>query len=55
VTRSINEGRPLAETDPRHPVCQDLKALVAKIKGEEAPANGNGLERGWLKWLGGKK
>jgi pilus assembly protein CpaE len=55
VARSINEGRPLAETDPRHPVCQDLKALVAKIKGEEAPANGNGLERGWLKWLGGKK
>jgi pilus assembly protein CpaE len=55
VARSINEGRPLAETAPRHPLCLDLKALVTKIKGEEAPSNGNGLAWSWLKWLGGGK
>ena len=54
VARSINEGRPLAETAPRHAVCQDLKTLVATLKGEEPAANNNGLGWSWLKRLGGR-
>ncbi len=55
VARSINEGRPLAETAPRHAVCQDLKTMVAKLKGEEPAANNNGLGWSWLKRLGGRR
>lgn len=55
TARSINEGRPLAETAPRHPVCQDLKTLVAKLKGEPPPENGNHLGWSWLRRFGGKK
>ncbi len=55
VSRSINEGRPLAETSPRHPVCQDVQTLVIRLKGEAPPENGNGLGWGWLRRLGGKK
>jgi pilus assembly protein CpaE len=55
VVRSINEGRPLAETAPRHPVCQDLKTLVAGLQGADPAGNGNGLAWGWLKRFRGKK
>jgi pilus assembly protein CpaE len=54
VARSINEGRPLAETAPRHAVCQDLKTMVAMLKGEEPAANNHGLGWSWLKRLGGR-
>jgi pilus assembly protein CpaE len=55
TSRSINEGRPLAETAPRHPVCQDLKDLVAKLKGGPPPEKGNHLGWGWLRRFGGKR
>ncbi len=55
VSRSINEGRLLTETAPRHPVCQDVKTMVSRIKGEEASENGNGLGWNWLKKFGGRK
>jgi pilus assembly protein CpaE len=35
VGRSINEGRPLTETAPKHPVCRDLKKMVSRITGAE--------------------
>ena len=35
VNRSINQGRPLAETAPRHPVCQAIRSLGAGIVGLE--------------------
>jgi pilus assembly protein CpaE len=54
VARSINEGRPLAETAPRHPVCQDVRALVGKLKGETPPENTNGRRWNWLRRFGGK-
>jgi pilus assembly protein CpaE len=54
VNRSINDGQPLAKTDPHHPLCQGLqikaKGLVGKEDTEEATASG----WGWLKRLGGK-
>jgi pilus assembly protein CpaE len=55
VARSINEGRPLAEVAPRHPVSLDVKALVVKLKGEDLNSKGNGLRWSWLKLFGGKK
>ncbi len=50
VARSINEGRPLGEMAPRHPVCQDLRAIVARLLGEDR-TRGNGSGFGWLKRL----
>jgi pilus assembly protein CpaE len=56
VSHSINEGRPLAETSPRHPVSQDLSALIGRLQGEEQPPeNANGSRWGWLRRLGGRK
>jgi pilus assembly protein CpaE len=50
VGRSINEGRPLGEMAPRHPVCQDIKAIATKLMGDDSSqANGYGL--GWIKRL----
>lgn len=50
VGRSINEGRPLGEIAPRHQVCQDLRAIITKLLGNEAaPGSGGGL--GWIKRL----
>lgn len=54
VDRSINEGRPLAETAPHYVLCQDLKTMVATLKGEEPAANNHGLGWSWLKRLGGR-
>jgi len=50
VGRSINEGRPLGEMAPRHQVCQDLRAIIAKLLGNEA-AQGSGGGLGWIKRL----
>ena len=54
VNRSINEGRPLTETDPHHPLSLSLGLRAEdlaqdKVK-EEAAASG----WGWLKRLRGK-
>ena len=54
VNRSINDGRPLAETDPRHPLCQVLRSKAAGLAGKEATEEGNGSGWRWLKRLGGK-
>lgn len=35
VTRSINEGAPLAKIAPNHAICRDLKSLAEKISGAE--------------------
>jgi pilus assembly protein CpaE len=48
VGRSINEGRPLAETAPGHPVCQDLKKIAASLRGREVRASA-GPGWSWLK------
>jgi Flp pilus assembly CpaE family ATPase len=54
VNQSINEGHPLAETDPRHRLCKILqikaKGFVDKEDRKEATASG----WDWLKRLGGK-
>ncbi len=50
VGRSINEGRPLAETAPGHPVCQDLKKITASLRGREVKATA-GPGWSWLKRL----
>ncbi len=54
VNRSINDGRPLAETDPRHPLCQALKTRADRLMGKESPAEAMTLGWGWLKRLAGK-
>ncbi len=53
VSRSINQGHPLAETAPRHPVCQAIRALGAGIVGLEV-AEEVSPGWGWLKRLGVK-
>jgi pilus assembly protein CpaE len=50
VGRSINEGRPLGEMAPRHPVCQDLRTIVTKLLGDDS-SQGNGYGLGWIKRL----
>ncbi len=45
VTRSINEGIPLAKMAPSHPICRDLKILADKIAGTEE-AEGKASRRG---------
>jgi pilus assembly protein CpaE len=54
VNRSINDGRPLAETAPRHPVCQSLRSLGAGIVGLEIAEEVSSSGWGWLKRLGVK-
>jgi len=49
VGRSINEGRPLGEMAPRHPVCQDLRTIATRLLGDDSSRNGKGL--GWIKRL----
>ena len=54
VNRSINDGRPLAETAPRHPVCQAIRSLGAGIIGLEIAEEVSSSGWGWLKRLGVK-
>ncbi|MCX5891864.1 MAG: hypothetical protein NTW80_02645, partial [Deltaproteobacteria bacterium] len=54
VNRSINNGHPLAETDPRHPVCQAIRSLAAGLIGQEIAEETAATGWGWLKRLGGK-
>ncbi|MBM4284222.1 MAG: hypothetical protein FJ128_03080, partial [Deltaproteobacteria bacterium] len=35
VERSINEGRPLAQTNPQHQLCRDLRAQAERLLGAE--------------------
>lgn len=50
VERSINEGRPMTETEPRHALCRDLERMAARIMGAEI-AKTNGSRWSWLKRL----
>jgi pilus assembly protein CpaE len=52
VGRCINEGRPMEELAPRHTVCQELKAIAARLLGDEGKSAGSGLK--WIKRLVGK-
>jgi pilus assembly protein CpaE len=45
---SVNEGKLLVETSPRHPIAADLKGIAQKISPVAAPEETNGS--GW-KWL----
>jgi pilus assembly protein CpaE len=54
VNRSINQGQPLAETAPRHPVCQAIRALGTGIAGLEIAEEVASSGWGWLKRLGVK-
>ena len=52
VGRCINEGRPMEELAPRHTVCHELKAIAARLLGDEGKSAGSGLK--WIKRLVGK-
>jgi pilus assembly protein CpaE len=54
VNRSINDGRPLTETEPRHPLCQGLQARADKLAGKENLDEALAFGWGWLKRLTGK-
>lgn len=54
VNQSINHGHPLAETAPRHPVCQAIRSLAAGIIGLEVAEEASSSGWGWLKRLGMK-
>ena len=45
---SVNEGKLLVETSPRHPISADLKGIARKISQEDAPEETS--DSGW-KWL----
>jgi pilus assembly protein CpaE len=50
VTRSINEGIPLAKMAPSHAICRDLKSLADKIAGTQE-AEGKASRWGLLNFL----
>ncbi len=54
VNRSINDGRPLAETNPRCPLSRALQAKADKLLGQEALKVTDSSGWGWLKRLGGR-
>jgi pilus assembly protein CpaE len=53
VEESINEGKPLLEISPRHPLCADLRTMAASIgaveQGAAAPAARRGLLARWFR------
>jgi len=52
---SVNEGKLLVETSPRHPISADLKLLAGKISPEDTPEETNGSGWKWLQRLWSKK
>ena len=52
---SVNEGKLLVETSPRHPISVDLKLVAAKISHEDTPEETNGSGWRWLRGLWSKK
>lgn len=46
---SINEGKLLVETSPRHPISVDLRLIAGKISQEDTPEKTNGARWGWLR------
>ena len=52
---SVNEGKLLVETSPRHPIAADLKLIAGKISQEYTPEETNGSGWKWLQRLWSKK
>ena len=52
---SVNEGKLLVETSPRHPISVDLKLVAGKISQEDTPEETNGSGWRWLRGLWSKK
>ena len=52
---SVNEGKLLVETSPRHPIAVDLKLLAGKFTQEDAPEATNGSRWKWLQGLWSRK
>ena len=52
---SVNEGKLLVETNPRHPIYADLKVIAGKISAEDTPEETNGTGWKWLQRLWSKK
>ena len=53
VEQSINEGKPLLEIAPRHPLCEDLRKMAANIRGSENGGATRNSRGGWLsRWWG---
>lgn len=52
---SINEGKLLVDTSPRHPISGDLKLIAGKISQEDTPEESNGSGWKWLRGLWSKK
>ena len=52
---SVNEGKLLVETSPRHPIAVDLKLIAGKISRENTPEETNGSRWRWLRSLWSKK
>ena len=52
---SVNEGKLLVETSPRHPISGDLKLMAGKISPEDTPEETNGSGWKWLQRLWSKK
>jgi pilus assembly protein CpaE len=52
---SVNEGKPLVEASPRHPISADLKLLAGKISQADTPEETNGSGWKWLQRLWSKK
>jgi pilus assembly protein CpaE len=54
VNRSINDGRPLTETDPRHPLSQSLRLRAEDLAEDEVKEAAEAYGWGWLKRLRGR-
>ena len=52
---SVNEGKLLVETSPRHPIAADLKVMAGKISQEDTVEETNGSGWKWLQRLWSKK
>ncbi|MDP1761502.1 MAG: AAA family ATPase [Deltaproteobacteria bacterium] len=52
---SVNEGKLLVETSPRHPISVDLKLIAGKIGHDDLPEETNGSGWKWLRGLWSKK
>jgi pilus assembly protein CpaE len=51
---SVNEGKPLVDVSPRHPITGDLKMIAGKISKEDLPETTNGSRWKWLQRLWSK-
>jgi pilus assembly protein CpaE len=52
---SVNEGKLLVETSPRHPIAADLKVMAGKISQDSTLEETNGSGWKWLQRLWSKK